>query len=552
MAAEIASHSEPRIVWHTPPRNSGLFPANYAMVRNVSSLDALGAIAIEARSRPGRKLLLWLSPGWPVNAGGKDSFEELVEYSTRLREARLSLWVCENPNGGAPVKEVRDQTEAGPSDLAPDVLATKSGGGVLAKGSTIRDLFDRSLKDASNYYTLTFDPPVAVLANEYHALEVRVNKADVQVRTNTEYYDQPTFYDVPALPRTRVSAAQLPQELENLRSLSDAEAARRLAAIELADRLNRTALAEIKPLVRGEKASEEFTLLADNAEFLPSPVEDSSSIPAPDRHDQRLMLDRTLHYAGETMLALPNFIATRTTIGYQEAAQKQDQSWKTSAPDRSLHAAKKESVNVLIQNSKETTEAATPAPRHSHGKESTLVTQGTFGPMLAMVLMDVAAPQSQMTWARWEQGSEGRRAVFRYAVPSGSGHFEVGFCCLALPDGTVPFNTTTGYHGEITIDPETGVVFRIVAEADLAPKLPMDRSDIVVEYGPVVVGGQTYICPLHSVSISRSRTVRLLHQWNMSFGVYGPFETILNDVTFSDYHRFRSNYRLLTDDSPVQ
>lgn len=74
----------------------------------------------------------------------------------------------------------------------------------------------------------------------------------------------------------------------------------------------------------------------------------------------------------------------------------------------------------------------------------------------------------------------------------------------------------------------------------------------MVEYGPVVIGGQTYICPARSVSIFRSRTDRLLHQWNIDFGVYGPFETSLNDVTFSQYHLFRSEHRILPAGSPIQ
>jgi hypothetical protein len=33
----------------------------------------------------------------------------------------------------------------------------------------------------------------------------------------------------------------------------------------------------------------------------------------------------------------------------------------------------------------------------------------------------------------------------------------------------------------------------------------------------------------------------------VSFAVYGPFETILSDVAFSNYHLFRSEHRILTD-----
>jgi hypothetical protein len=115
----------------------------------------------------------------------------------------------------------------------------------------------------------------------------------------------------------------------------------------------------------------------------------------------------------------------------------------------------------------------------------------------------------------------------------------------------VPFNSTSAYHGEITIDPITGAIYRITAEADLLPRLPIDRSEVMVEFSPTDIGGQTLVCSMRSVSISRSRRVILLHYLNMAFGIYGPFESTLNDVTFSNYHLFGSQHRILTDDSPT-
>jgi hypothetical protein len=79
----------------------------------------------------------------------------------------------------------------------------------------------------------------------------------------------------------------------------------------------------------------------------------------------------------------------------------------------------------------------------------------------------------------------------------------------------------------------------------------MLSSGIMVEYGPVVIGEKTYICPIRSVSISRQRTVKLVEEWGESFGVYGRFETILNDVTFEQYHIFRAQSRILPGYAPA-
>jgi VWFA-related protein len=65
------------------------------------SLHALsGLIAYESK-RPGRKLLLWIGPGWPLldsqhfvpsNNDLKQYFKSIVDFSTGLREARINVY----------------------------------------------------------------------------------------------------------------------------------------------------------------------------------------------------------------------------------------------------------------------------------------------------------------------------------------------------------------------------------------------------------------------------------------------------------------------------
>ena len=90
---------------------------------------------------------------------------------------------------------------------------------------------------------------------------------------------------------------------------------------------------------------------------------------------------------------------------------------------------------------------------------------------------------------------------------------------------------------------------RIVINADLDeerdPDVPLIRSQVMVEYGPVELGGKTYICPQRSVEISRGRSERELHEWGMVFSLYGYFETMINDVIFGGYHKFGSEARIL-------
>ena len=178
-------------------------------------------------------------------------------------------------------------------------------------------------------------------------------------------------------------------------------------------------------------------------------------------------------------------------------------------------------------------------------------TTGTFGALLATVFVGATSAGSDLTWSRWEQGPNGPRAVFRYRVPHETPLFLVGFSYLANDDRLVPFQQKAPFHGEFAVDPASGAVLRLTVQADLKPALPLARSDVMVEYGPVVIGETSYICPLRSVSISRPRTVMAIHKWGENFKVYAPFETILSDMTYEKYHLFRPTARMLPGYTPA-
>jgi hypothetical protein len=52
-----------------------------------------------------------------------------------------------------------------------------------------------------------------------------------------------------------------------------------------------------------------------------------------------------------------------------------------------------------------------------------------------------------------------------------------------------------------------------ILEPNLNPVLPVKGAAMMVEYGPVDIGGKKYICPRRSVVIMRGRTVRTLTFW---------------------------------------
>jgi hypothetical protein len=80
--------------------------------------------------------------------------------------------------------------------------------------------------------------------------------------------------------------------------------------------------------------------------------------------------------------------------------------------------------------------------------------------------------------------------VFRYRAPHQSPVFVVSFTYLGA-DTSVPIRSEARFQGEFAVDPKTGAILRLTIQADLPPRLPLKRSDVMVEYGPVVIGGQT-------------------------------------------------------------
>ena len=173
-----------------------------------TSVNALGRLASYEATQPGRKLLIWLGPGWPLlegpaaQLGARDQdelFHIVVRLSTELREARLTVYNVDLAGMSASVaffyenflKGVGSAKRMQNGNLALQVLAVQSGGRVLNASNDIAASIASCLEDAKAYYTLSFDSPVAGHADEYHNLQVKIGKPGLTARTRAGYYAQP-------------------------------------------------------------------------------------------------------------------------------------------------------------------------------------------------------------------------------------------------------------------------------------------------------------------------------------------------------------------------
>jgi VWFA-related protein len=174
------------------------------------SLQALNQLLVSESPRPGRKVVLWISPGWPLLSGPNtvlDSkqqqqiFGDIVSISTKLRQARVTLYSI-NPLGNGEslsralyykefLKSPSKASQVNVGNLGLQVLAIQSGGLALDFNNDLVSSLQQSLSDAAPYYEISFQSALAQKPNEYHRLEIKFAKSDLTARTRQGYYAQP-------------------------------------------------------------------------------------------------------------------------------------------------------------------------------------------------------------------------------------------------------------------------------------------------------------------------------------------------------------------------
>jgi VWFA-related protein len=172
------------------------------------SIEGLDRILHHQSDDSGRKLMIWISPGWPfIQSTDVQTTDPLlhqwmdliVATSTNLRTAQVTIEDAE-PQGSeymdwsniwrSKLKPVKKWDHAEPADVTLQVLAIQSGGQVLHSSNDITAEVAKCMHDAASWYTLAVaqqpDKP-----NTWHDLQVRVNKPGAVVRAANGYYAQP-------------------------------------------------------------------------------------------------------------------------------------------------------------------------------------------------------------------------------------------------------------------------------------------------------------------------------------------------------------------------
>lgn len=367
----------------------------------------------------------------------------------------------------------------------------------------------------------------------------------------------------PAFAAKNVTVEQLSREIASSAKKKDGKIADHLYDLQLMERLSAQKLAALEAALPGPESRRALVALSDQAEFLDPPAAEIPNQPAPSIDQQRAIIAKAVDYAAATLHRLPDLFAREDTIRYEDSppglqiANSQSASG-TFVPYQPLHPVSRSVATVHYRDGQEVVQTGGEAQGAS---PAGLTTTGEFGSIFSVVFGDL--PKGKMAWSHWEQGAPAPVAVFRFEVPEAASHYQVQFCCV----GGALFQEFSAYHGELTVDPSSGTILRLALIADLGRGKPINKAEVMVDYGPVEMGGKSYFCPTRSVSVTLApvqgtqqgggpvnlnqspmymRGSPTVVNNNGSGGGDVPLQTMLNEVVFDQYHLFRADVQILT------
>lgn len=349
---------------------------------------------------------------------------------------------------------------------------------------------------------------------------------------------------LPAWCGRKITVAQLTDLLHSFAQdkKSDLEVATALMQVELSEELTRAGMNGLVVLVNGPLSTQQIYILEARSADLAPPPSDLPGTPAPDAAQQKAILARAEAYIGRTYEQLPALTATKTTLRFQDNSE-------ALAPASGLSSGAQDAVTssgftkpvpyIHYMNSTARIVAS------EHGMEKKPAGKDTTkwgangmtaieepGPSLGRVFKEAQAAGG-LQWLRWESINSKPAAVYAFAVTKQKSKLALDVCCFpninqagiatfysastaaalggpGASGGGVTgnfqtttewseFKTTPAYHGRLFVDPDTGVVMRMIVEADMKPGEVVHQLDTRVDFGPVKAGAASLVVPVRTI-----------------------------------------------------
>jgi VWFA-related protein len=173
------------------------------------SIEGLRELAQREVATPERKIVLFVSPGWPILSSPgvensldakqqKQLFETLVNLTTQMQRANITLYTV-NPLGQgeselrasyyeAFLKGISESKRMEPGNLALQVLSVQSGGRAIDFNNDVSAVLRQCVAETQAYYEISFEPAPPDPKNYYHRVELKLAKPDLTARARMGYY----------------------------------------------------------------------------------------------------------------------------------------------------------------------------------------------------------------------------------------------------------------------------------------------------------------------------------------------------------------------------
>jgi VWFA-related protein len=349
--------------------------------------------------------------------------------------------------------------------------------------------------------------------------------------------------------RQRVTVRELEAILTSARAsrLGDDSAAEEAGGVEPSERITEATLERLSR-DQGEGTKLALRILAEESAFLDPPAAELPAGLPPAIEEQKAIVERAFDYARGYIGNLPNFRCTQMVLRFE--GDPSPVHARQAVNLGRLHPRDAMVSDLAFENGRESQQvrSVNGAPWNKKTPLGGLTTYGEFGAILA-------APfgAGKAKWSHWETFDGKRVAVFTYSVDRAHSNYSLNWCCTAWLKRER--RETVATEGELFIEPASGAIVRVTRQAvGISAGFPMRRCDTAVEYRRVDIGGQAWICPIRSITISDN----LKPDQPTHVGAYdGPGNTRyhtyeLNEVAYTDYHKFEAESRLLADDVPQE
>ncbi len=351
------------------------------------------------------------------------------------------------------------------------------------------------------------------------------------------------FAAMPGWSAKTITVGQLEDTLRTMQQdkKSDSEIADALKQVQLSEELTVSRMNGLIAYVPGRLTTEQIYVLEARSADLAPPEADLPKTAAPDAAAQKGMVDKAQSYVDGAYMKLPNLTATKTTVRFQDNVEAVVASSGVKGsvtdvvtnsgfvnPATFIHYINSSEGPIAIDGGIEKLPAA--KDKTPWGANRMIAVQEP-DPSLSTVFHQ-AQEAGTMQWLRWQLVNGKQVGVFAFSVPKKRTHLAINVCCF--PDVTQAgiarfytatssavmggsgsgggvlgnmqtntdwhnFRTIAPYHGQLFIEPSSGIVVRMIVEPELKLSDVVHQMDTRVDYGPVQVGSSTYIVPVKTV-----------------------------------------------------